>query len=154
MSVAAADCARLLASHEADFFRAVNAIVEPALRDGTFAPVLAGTSGPVVVETLGRKSGLARCTPLIATRLAGGTLVVSTYRGARSEWVRNLAANHEASVGIRGCTTMMRATVLAPGRASPPLEDFAEDARMLVPALAAATELGWAFALLVPAPAA
>ncbi len=69
-------------------FRNINAVIEPAVRRGLFSPRYAPT-GLISLESTGFKSGLLRRTPLLATSLAGFT-VVSTVRGDQSFWVKNL----------------------------------------------------------------
>jgi deazaflavin-dependent oxidoreductase (nitroreductase family) len=54
----------------------------------------------VVLETTGRRTGLLRQVPLVATRL-GDRLVVSTVRTG-SEWIGNLEANPTAGVWLNG----------------------------------------------------
>jgi hypothetical protein len=55
---------------EAEFFRTLNGLVEPAVRAGCASPGLLPT-GMVVLETTGAKSGLPRRVPLLATVLEG-----------------------------------------------------------------------------------
>ena len=69
-------------------FRRLNAVVEPAVRRGIGSPALAPAS-LIVLETVGFKSGKKRRTPLWSVCL-GGYRIVSTARGDRSYWVRNL----------------------------------------------------------------
>ena len=75
---------------EAEFFRTLNALVEPAVRAGCASPGLLPT-GMVVLETMGAKSGRLRRVPVLATVLEG-CLFVGTAWGDRSQWLRNLRA--------------------------------------------------------------
>ena len=80
-------------------FRALNALVVPAAKAGVASPCAIG-SGIVVLETTGRKTGLAREVPLLGARL-GDRVLVSTVRGG-SQWAKNLDANPEAAVWVDG----------------------------------------------------
>ena len=75
---------------EVEFFRMLNRVVEPMVRAGVGSPRFVPT-GFVVLETVGRRTGAKRRSPLAATRI-GRHVVVGTYRGDRSQWVRNLAS--------------------------------------------------------------
>ena len=78
---------------ESAFFDSINAIVEPIVRAGFGSPCL-WPVGAVVIEVTGRKSGRLITVPLMATVL-GDRLIISTARGRRSQWLRNLAAKPE-----------------------------------------------------------
>lgn len=75
---------------EAVFYRCLNALMEPLVRAGFGSPGLL-TPGLIVVETAGRRSGRVVSVTLLAWPM-GGALVVSTVRGDRSQWVKNLTA--------------------------------------------------------------
>ena len=80
---------------ERDFFRALNSVVEPAVRRGVASPRY--TPGSLIVlESTGFKSGQQRRTPLAALRL-GRYILVGTARGNRSFWPRNLANEPEVT---------------------------------------------------------
>ena len=87
-------------SLEVEFFRMLNRVVEPIVRRGFGSPRLA-PSGFIVLETVGRKSGELRRSPLAATRI-GRHMIVATFRGDRSQWVRNLAAQPRTRYWTRG----------------------------------------------------
>lgn len=135
-------------SVEIEFFRMLNRFVEPRIRAGCASARLV-PGGLVVLEVTGRKSGRRSRVPLAAARFQGHVLV-STFRGKRSQWVRNLAANPEVRFWLRGRAQEARAFVISPGRPFrrprhlPPLLRWATS--FLVPY----TYAGWAFAVLTP----
>ena len=57
--------------------------------------------GEAVIETVGRRSGLARQTP-VGGRLEGSTFWVVTEFGRASNYVRNVEANPRVRVQIKG----------------------------------------------------
>lgn len=136
---------------EAQLYRFVNAALEPAIRAGLGAPRLS-PAGFVVVEMTGRKTGRLRRVPLAALRL-GSHVLIGSVRGERSLWVRNLAANGDVRVWLRGRARPMRAFVLAPGKSTRTPRALDAALHPLWRALAAGTQRGLAFALLAPAPA-
>lgn len=136
---------------EAELYRRVNAVLEPAIRRGLGAPLLA-PAGLVVVEMIGRKSGQPRRVPLAALRVGPG-LLIGTVRGKRSLWVRNLAGNGDARVWLDARARPMRAHVLRPGASTRTPRSLAPALRPLWRALAGLTDHGLAFALLTPLPA-
>ena len=136
------------ASLEREFFRRLNAVVEPAVRFGIGSPRLA-PAGLIVLESTGFKSGIKRRTPLSALKL-GPYVVVMTARGNRSFWVKNLRKQSKVRYWRGGREHMARAFVLAPGKPFRP-------PKYLSPRLVAATRRlnrltrqGWAFAILSP----
>lgn len=82
-----------------DAFRAINNIALPLIRAGIGSPLPVGL-GLVVLETTGRKSGLAREVPVVGLRV-GDRITVSTVR-ADSQWLANLEANSAAAVWRNG----------------------------------------------------
>jgi deazaflavin-dependent oxidoreductase (nitroreductase family) len=139
------------AAVEVEFFRMLNRVVEPAIRAGFGSPCLA-PGGLIVLETRGRKSGRRIRTPLAATRIQGH-VVVGTFRGARSQWVRNLAADPDARFWLGGRPRLARALVLQGGgrgaRARPP-RSLPRALRLAVALLRPYARAGWAFAVLAP----
>ncbi len=67
---------------EQKFFRALNSVVEPAVRKGIGSSRITPAS-LIVMETTGFKSGKMRRTPLMAMRV-GKYILVATFRGGRS----------------------------------------------------------------------
>jgi len=57
--------------------------------------------GEAVIETVGRRSGVARQTP-VGGRLEGSTFWVVTEFGRASNYVRNIEANARVRVQIKG----------------------------------------------------
>jgi deazaflavin-dependent oxidoreductase (nitroreductase family) len=134
---------------EAEIYRRVNAVLEPAIRRGLGAPVFT-PAGLVVVEMTGAKTAKLRRVPLAALRF-GPYLLIGTVRGERSLWVRNLAANGDARVWLAARAKPVRAFVLRPGRSARVPRTLPGLLRGPWRALAALAERGFAFALLVPA---
>ncbi len=80
-------------------FSTLNAIVRPAVQAGFANPFPLG-AGAVVLETVGRRSGLPRLVPVLSTR-TGDTLTVSTVRSG-SQWIRNAEADANVAVWLGG----------------------------------------------------
>lgn len=57
--------------------------------------------GPALLETVGRKSGRFRRTP-IGNGLKGDTFWIIAEHGRRSDWVRNILANPRVRVKVNG----------------------------------------------------
>ena len=90
-------------------FAALNGVVEPTVKAGVGNPWPLG-GGVVVIETVGRKSGLIRSVPLVATRV-GDVLVVSTVRSG-SLWLKNIEAEPAVGVWLGGRRRTARGTVM------------------------------------------
>ena len=135
---------------EAEFFHALNALIEPTVRAGCGSPGIVPT-GLIVVETTGAVSGRPRRVPLLATVL-DGCVFVSSVRIPRARWVDNLRAHPDVRYWLAGREHRGRAVVLPSGIARetdrlPPLARTVAQG-LLIPA----TALGWAFAVIIPAP--
>ncbi len=102
---------------EAEFYRRLNAFVEPLVRAGVGSPWVLPT-GLISLEFAGRRSGASNRIPLVATQV-GGHLFVGTLRGRRSQWVRNVSANPAVRYWLRGRAYEGKALVFAPGEPTP-----------------------------------
>ncbi len=135
-------------SLEVEFFRMLNRVVEPVIRAGVGSPRIV-PSGFIVLETVGRKTGTLRRSPLAATRL-GRFVVVATFRGARSQWVRNLAAQPRTRYWLCGKAHDSRAFVMYDGKRFRVPKSLPSGMQKVVRFLAPYTKAGWAFAVLSP----
>ena len=147
-STEAAAVEKVPRSVEAEFFRVLNRIVEPRVRAGWGSPRLA-PGGLVVLETKGRRTGRRSRVPLAAMQLRDH-VVVTTFRGDRSQWVKNAQANPEVRYWVRGRPRKARAVVLSPNGQDPDLRSLPAPLRLLARFLQPYTCAGWAFALLLP----
>lgn len=133
---------------EALLFRAMNKIIEPSVRRGIgSAPFTPGTL--IVLETTGRKTGRPSKVPLAAMRV-GEHILVATFRGRRSQWVKNVEAAPDVRFWLGGRARDAKARVLRPDRTPRKSKDLSPAACALLPFLAPYTHLGWAFAFLTP----
>ena len=135
-------------SVEVEFFRMLNRVVEPIVRRGVGSPRLA-PSGFIVLETLGRVSGERRRSPLAATRI-GRHVIVATFRGDRSQWVRNLAAPPGVRYWAGGRPHDAQAFVMRAGKRFRVPSSLPAPLQRVVRFLAPYTKAGWAFAVLSP----
>lgn len=103
-----AGCARHPGDSLRQVFDAINERVRPAVQAGFANPLPIG-AGAVVLQTTGRRSGLARFVPLLATRL-GDLLTVSTVR-ADSQWLANAEADKHVTVWLGGVARAASADV-------------------------------------------
>ena len=133
---------------EREFFRYLNAVVEPAVRRGIGSPRLTPAS-LIVLETTGFKSGAQRRTPLWSLRL-GRYRLISTARGNRSFWVKNLQKDPEVSFYLGGRRRDAEAIVFAPGADDADTSGLPRILQGLAALLTPYTRRGWAFALLPP----
>ncbi len=135
-------------SLEIEFFRTLNRVVEPMVRAGIGSPRIA-PSGFIVLETRGRKTGRLRRIPLAATRM-GCHVIVATFRGNRSEWVRNLAAQPRTRFWLGGKRREARAFIMHQGRRFRVPKSLPLPVQAVARLVAPYTRTGWAFAILSP----
>jgi deazaflavin-dependent oxidoreductase (nitroreductase family) len=133
---------------EARVFRAVNRVLEPAIRSGTGSPGCL-PAGLIVLEARGRKSGRRLRTPLVATRL-GEHFLVSTFRGGRSNWIRNLAATPQARCWVGGKPRNVRAMVFTNTAGGRSIRLLPAPLAAALSALLPLTRVGWVFVVLEP----
>jgi deazaflavin-dependent oxidoreductase (nitroreductase family) len=137
---------------EIRFFRMLNRLVEPHIRAGWASPRMV-PGGLIVLETTGRRTGRRSRLPLAAIRVDGHVLV-STFRGARSQWVKNAAANPEVRYWLRGRPRQARALVMSSNRQPRGQSTLPAAVRWMLRLLVPYTYAGWAFAVLRPVRAA
>ena len=135
---------------EARLFRALNAVLEPSVRKGFGSPSLA-PGALIVLETTGRKTGRLSKRPLASLRV-GEHILVGTFRGRRSHWVKNLVAQPKVRFWLGGRARSATAIVFQPGRTPRKRAGLSPAACALLPLLGLYTAAGWAFAFLTPGP--
>jgi deazaflavin-dependent oxidoreductase (nitroreductase family) len=135
---------------EARLFRALNAVLEPSVRKGFGSPSLA-PGALIVLETKGHRTGRLSKIPLASLRV-GEHILVGTFRGRRSHWVKNLAAQPKVRFWLGGRARPATAIVFPPGRAPRKRKELSAAACALLPLLGLYTSAGWGFAFLTPSP--
>ena len=130
---------------EQRFFRALNAVVEPAVRRGVLSSRLLPTT-LIVLESTGYVSGQARRTPLFCQH-RGSHVLISTGRGKRSFWVRNLQRKPDVEYFMGGRAYAAKAQVITADTPASP-QQLPVLLRPLTGCLNAMTARGWSFALL------
>jgi deazaflavin-dependent oxidoreductase (nitroreductase family) len=133
---------------EREFFRGLNFVVEPLVRSGIASPTFTPTS-LILLETTGFKSGLKRRTPLLALRLGKYTLV-STGRGKRSFWVKNLQRDPHVDYYLGGRARGSLAHVMASGTRNDPPKTFPLVIKKIAEILRNNAPEGWVFVILAP----
>ena len=126
----------------------LNRVVEPLVRAGVGSPRLA-PGGLIVLEARGRKSGRRLRSPLAATRI-GAHVVIGTFRGDRSQWVKNLIAEPRVRYWIGGRERDARAFVMVKGKRFRMPKSLPGHMQRVVRFLQPYTGAGWAFAILAP----
>lgn len=93
----------------------INHIAVPAIRAGLPLPLIT-PSVAIVVETVGRRTGTTRSTPLAYAEVDDGTLWVVAEQGTREDWLRNaLADGGRLRLWLRGESHVAKAQVLEAG---------------------------------------
>jgi len=138
----------ILGKLERQLFRKLNAVVEPLVLCGLGSWEQAPVS-LIVLETTGFKSGKRRRTPLWSVRL-GDYRLVSTVRGERSFWAKNLRAQPRTRFFLGGESRQAEAILLTPDYDNVDGWELSGALARLVAALSRIAAEGWAFALLVP----
>jgi len=133
---------------EREFFRRLNSVVEPAVRRGVASSRLTPAS-LIVLETTGFKSGKRRRTPLWSFQL-GRYRVISTARGERSLWMRNLQKEPVGNYYLGGRLRPAEALVISPDADRVSSGELPPVLAKLTSFLTSFTDRGWAFAVLVP----
>ena len=108
------------ATLESVYYQALNSVLRPLAESGALAPGML-PAGLIVLETTGWRSGRTHRTPVVAFAL-GDCLLVSTVRGRRSHWVKNLIAQPDVRYWSGGRAQAARAYVAAPDGAGAPGE--------------------------------
>lgn len=130
---------------ETNVYRTLNRFVEPVVRAGLGSPWL-WTSGLVVIETTGRRSGQAYRTPVLATPFCG-RVILSTARGRRSQWLKNLAATPELRYWQAGLSHEASALVFTPDNTP---QDFDQLPSLLRQIVSCSNALGIGVAVITP----
>ncbi|MCB1844565.1 MAG: nitroreductase family deazaflavin-dependent oxidoreductase [Halioglobus sp.] len=131
---------------ERSLFRSLNSVVEPAVRRGIGSSQLLPIS-LIVLESTGFKSGSARRTPLWSVAV-GPYRVISTARGNRSFWVKNLEKTPQVRYFVGGRQRDARALVVSDGTSDPLSDTSPVLLRWLLARLRSFPVSGWAFAIL------
>ncbi len=126
----------------------LNRVVEPLVRAGVGSPRLA-PGGLIVLEAEGRKSGRQIRSPLAATRI-GDHVVIGTFRGGRSQWVRNLVTQPRVKYWMGGRGREAQAFVMTEGKRFRVPKSLPSHMQAVTRFLAPYTKAGWAFAVLSP----
>jgi deazaflavin-dependent oxidoreductase (nitroreductase family) len=135
-----------LKNTERNFFRGLNSLVEPAVRKGLLSSACA-PAGLIVLETTGFKSGITRRTPLAATRL-GKYIFISTARGKRSFWIKNLQKQPETHYYLGGKRKQASSFVITPDAPFKKPGSLTPMISKVVDLLVRSTARGWSFAVL------
>ena len=131
---------------ERTIFRTLNKFVEPAVRKGALSPRCAPV-GLILLESIGYKSGSVRSTPLLATHVGDYTFI-STFRGKRSFWVRNLQKQPDISFYRGGKVKKASSFVVTPESGFDSLDSLPPVIATIAEQLARRSDKGWAFAVL------
>ena len=138
---------------ETVYYEALNSVLKPLAESGALAPGIV-PAGLIVLETTGWRSGRARRTPVVAAAL-GDCLLVSTVRGRRSHWVKNLILQPDVRYWRGEESYAVRAHVAAPTSVGAPAatNDLPAAVSLLWPALVTLADVsGCAFVVLSASP--
>lgn len=138
----------MTAGFEQKFFRTLNGFVEPAVRRGVASPTFL-PGALIVLESIGFKSGARRRTPLVSFRV-GGYRIVSTVRGDRSFWVKNLVKQPAVSYFLGGKRRQANAIVLMDGEHASEERSYSRFLGGLVALLSTRAKNGLAIVILAP----
>jgi deazaflavin-dependent oxidoreductase (nitroreductase family) len=105
--------------------KAVNVLAKTMIGAGV------GGGSYYLLTTTGRKTGLARTTPVILVENPGERWLVSPY--GKVSWVCNLRARPELSLRRGRRTEQLRAVEVAPGVAGPVLRQYLHDVKVTAP---------------------
>ncbi len=108
---------------ESSVYETLDLFLGPIASSGVAAPGVL-PAGLIVLETTGWRTGRTHRTPVVAAAL-GDRLLVSTVRGRRSHWVRNLLRNPQTRYLIGDEPHAVTACVIAPGASMPDDGDIA-----------------------------
>ena len=103
----------------------------------------------IVLETTGFISGNQRRTPLLSVKL-GKYRLVSTFRGDRSFWMKNLKKDPRISYYLGGKKYASKALLIKREDSLKELSMLPAYVRKISTWLAMYMKQGWAFALLTP----
>jgi deazaflavin-dependent oxidoreductase (nitroreductase family) len=131
---------------ERNLFRALNSVVEPAVRKGILSSKCA-PSGLLLLETIGFKSGQKRSTPLLAAHV-GDYSFVSTVRAKQSFWIRNLRKQPEVDYYRGGKLKRATALVLTSETDLSSFESLPQPLAAISKTLVGAKDSGFALAIL------
>ncbi len=137
-----------IARIEKTFFRGLNAVVEPALRRGIGSYSMT-PAGLLLLETVGFKSGQVRSTPLLSLA-CGPYRIVSTVRGDRSFWVKNLIKEPRVEYILGGKRREAQAYVFLEGERVTQELYHSRALRMLSDIAKRRAVNGWAVVILAP----
>ena len=133
---------------EQKLFRGINTVVEPLVSRGVGSARHTPAS-LIVLESTGFKSGQPRRTPLWSLRL-GPYRLISTARGKRSFWVKNLQKKPVVRYSLGGNQISSEAILLAPGFENLGEWQLNSALSRLALVLRKLVQQGWAFAILSP----
>ena len=133
---------------EQRIFRKMNTVVEPAVRSGIASPPRM-PGALIVLESIGFKTGKKRRTPLLSFKV-GRFRIISTVRGNRSFWVKNLLNQPSVEYFVGGKLRSAHALVLMDGKSVSRTGNLSGLLAPLVACLSAWARNGVAIVVLAP----